>query len=151
MSTIEMPGLAKPLVVADRIRLKHGGHENRWWTVKAVDERFVVVTRQEEFKPKGVSCYTILDWVRGVRGPCDLSGQGWDVDEPNGCAELLRALNYHLEVDARLDAGEGSVSLDEASTQVSYRNNVEIVITEVFVPKPARPSQPTLVAEVDAS
>lgn len=111
-------------------RVRFGG-DRLWWTVQAADSRYVVLTRQAEFKPKGESAYTIIDWVRDLRGPCNLIGQGWDVDEPNGCDELLRALNYHLEVCERLEGGEESVTLEEPSVEVSYRNNVPIEITEV--------------------
>lgn len=112
-------------------RVKFAG-DSKWWTVRATDdERFVILTRPEPFQPKGTSVYTIIDWERGVRGPCNLIGQGWDVDEPNGCEDLLRALHYKLEVSARLNAGEESVALDEPAVEVSYRNNVPIEILEV--------------------
>lgn len=39
--------------------------------------------------------------------------QAWEVDKPGGCESLLRALNYNLDVSARLDAGEESVHLGE--------------------------------------
>lgn len=91
-------------------------NDKKWWTVRATDaERFVVLTRQADFKPKGTSYYTIIDWDRDLRGPCNLIGQGWGVDEPNGCEDLLKALR-----------GE-----DEFLVEVSYRNNVDIDIREV--------------------
>lgn len=85
--------------------------DNRWWTVRAADTRFVILTRQAPFQPKGESVYTIIDWERGLRGPCDRIGQGWDVDKAGGCESLLSALNGHV--------------------QVSYRNNLPIEIVEV--------------------
>jgi hypothetical protein len=128
MSTNEIP----PLPIGARVRFGYPGSEaRRWWTVRAVDGRFTVLTRQRDFRPKGESFYTIIDRVRGVRGPCNLIGQGWDVDEPGGPQALLRALNYHLEVSARLAAGEGRVVLDEASVKVSHRNNVPVEVLEV--------------------
>lgn len=118
------------LKVQDQLRLNFGGHENRWWTIRALDERFVILTRQAAFKSKGQSEYTIIDWEQALRGPCNLLGQGGDVDEPGGCQALLRALNYQLEVRARLEAGESKVVLEEDSCEVSYRNNVALEIIE---------------------
>lgn len=120
-------GAARPnFEVGDRARLLHGsaGDAARWWTVEAVDERFIVLTRQADFKKKGVHLYTIIDWVRGVRGPCDLIGQGWDVDVPGGSDQLLRALNAFFEPRETPPSGEWMVA--ERRVQVSHRNNVEI-------------------------
>jgi len=116
----------------ERVRFDYPfGEITKWWTVRCHDDRFIILTRQADFKPKGVSIYTIIDRVREVRGPCNLIGGGWDIDEPGGPEALLRALNYHLEVIARLKAGEGSVTLEEASVEVSYRDNVPPNIIEV--------------------
>jgi hypothetical protein len=113
-----------------RVRLGQGTRPKDWWTVRASDDRFTVLTRAASKKDRG-SEYTIIDNVRALRGPCDLIGQGWDVDAEQGCEKLLRALNFHLEVVARLEAGEESVRMTETSTEVSYRNNVPIEILEV--------------------
>lgn len=121
------------LAPADHVKFSG---DRRWWTVREADERFVILTRQAEFKPKGTPVYTIIDWERGLRGPCDQIGQGWGVDEPDGCASLLRALNYQLEVWARLVAGEKSVVIDEVGVEVSYRNNVPIEIVSVRLADP---------------
>lgn len=122
---------APPLAVGHLVRLAYDKPSGRWWTVRALDSRFVILTRQAEFHAKGTSQYTIIDWERGVRGPCNLIGQGWDIDDPDGPESLLRALNYHVEVSQRLTAGEKIVTLTETSTEVSYRNNVPIEILEV--------------------
>jgi hypothetical protein len=104
--------------------------DRRWWTVRAEDERFTILTRQADFKPAGEYFYTIIDRVRAVRGPCNLIGQGWefkpDTLEQNA-AELLRALNYHLEMVA--DLRPGPRPMTELEVEVSYRNNVPILIT----------------------
>lgn len=88
-----------------------GRGERRWWTVRAADERYVILTMQAEFQPKGVLWYTIADFQEGRRGPCNLVGQGWDLtDDPNvGCAALLDALI----------AGE---------VQISHRNNRTLAV-----------------------
>lgn len=116
--------------VGDRARLLHGSPNDarRWWTVEAVDTRFVVLTRQADFRPKGEHSYTIIDWVRDLRGPSNQLGQGWSVDEPGGSDSLLRALNAYLEMIAELKRlGPGaSVRPAEITAEVSYRNNVPI-------------------------
>lgn len=117
------------LTVGTRVRLGQSTRQKAWWTVQAGDGRFTVLTRPASRKDRG-SEYTIIDNVRALRGPCDLIGQGWDVDAENGCEKLLRALNFHLEVAARLAAGEESVRMTEVSTEVSYRNNVPVEILE---------------------
>jgi hypothetical protein len=121
--------MTQELAVGSQVRLGQGTRPKVWWTVRTRDERFTVLTRPASNAVKG-SEYTIVDEVRGLRGPCDLIGQGWDVDADGGCESLLRALNFHLEVSALLDAGVKSVVLTEASTQVSYRNNVPIEILQ---------------------
>jgi hypothetical protein len=92
-------------------------NDNKWWTVRAADGRYAILTRQADFKPKGTSFYTIIDWERDLRGPCNLIGQGWDIDEPEGPETLLAALN-----------GPDEHGL---TVEVSYRNNVPIDIREV--------------------
>lgn len=128
--------MTNELTAGSQVRLGQGTRAKAWWTVQESDDRFAVLTRPASNKDKG-SEYTIIDTVRGLRGPCDLLGQGWDVDAENGCAKLLRALNFHLEIIARLDAGEKSVRATETSTEVSYRNNVPIEILEVRVAQEA--------------
>ena len=122
--------MTNELAAESQVRLGQGTRPKAWWTVRESDDRFAILTRPASNKDKG-SEYTIVDTVRGLRGPCDLIGQGWDVDADGGCGKLLRALNFHLEVVARLEAGEESVPMTEASTEVSYRNNVPIEILQV--------------------
>lgn len=117
------------LSAGTRVRLGQGTRPQAWWTVTAGDERFTVLTRPVATAGKG-SEYTIIDRVRDLRGPCDLIGQGWDVDADGGSESLLRALNFNLEINARLAAGEKSVPVTEASTEVSHRNNVPIEILQ---------------------
>ena len=122
--------MTQHLPAGSRVRLGQDTRPKAWWTVRAADERFTILTRPASNKARG-SEYTIIDTGRALRGPCDLIGQGWDVDAEQGCEKLLRALNFHLEVAARLNAGEGSVRMTETSTEVSHRNNVPIEILEV--------------------
>lgn len=104
-----------------RVRFATPAPEARyWWDVRTGDERYTILTRQAPFHPKGERAYTIIDRKRGVRGPCNRIGQGWDLhmgDE--ACAALLRALQAHDEAPGRIGAVE-----------VSYRNNVPVVIQD---------------------
>lgn len=75
----------------------------RWWTVRARDERFTILTRQAPFRAKGTVFYTIVDHQAGVRGPCNLLGQGWDFEEgrlEESARELLAALRLHADREA---------------------------------------------------
>lgn len=97
------------MVIGDRVKFSG---DAKWWTVRATDgERFVILTRQADFKPKGHALYTIIDWHRGLRGPCDLIGGGWD--EQMGDSACLRLMDA-------LAAGD---------VEVSYRNNLPIDIS----------------------
>ena len=101
------------------VRLAHGGREQNWWTVRAQDDRYVILTRQAPFRPAGEVEYTVIDWERGVRGPCNLIGQGWHATMPDGeCEHLLRALNG-LDDDGH------------PQVEVSHRNNVPIQILRI--------------------
>lgn len=98
-----------PLEVGDLVKLEEGG--NVWWHVKAVSENFVAVTRSEF----GHVRYTVLDWRNGVRGPCNLIGQGFGDGKytEEECAEMLTGFEYNYENDPNYieakrayDAGE---------------------------------------------
>lgn len=125
------------LGIGDRVRFTHPvGGGRRWWTVRATDDRYTILTRQADFAAKGVSVYTIIDRARDVRGPCNLIGQGWDSDDPGGCEALLQALQR-----TALSADEMNRLRDEwkkdpeseypCAVEVSYRNNVPVEIGEI--------------------
>lgn len=125
------------LAVGDRVSFsRQNAKRNQWWLVRAVGgerDRFVVLTQQAVGKPKGLLRYTIIDWDRGVRGPCNLIGQGWDFgvgdDYDVSAQKLIRALEAHVEVQKWLAEHPSSYrDLDEPEVEVSYRNNVEIEI-----------------------
>lgn len=86
----------------------------------------MVLTRQADFQPKGVLCYTIIDWERNLRGPCDLSGGGYGDGSysDDECNSMLK----ELETGAEIEKGDRHLSLDpeERGISVSYRNNVPI-------------------------
>lgn len=71
-----------------------------WWTIRARDDNYVILTRPEDFAPKGTHLrYTIIDRSRGVRGPVCLSGGDWNfAPDPDGVATaLLTALNQRTD------------------------------------------------------
>lgn len=88
----------------ERIRF-HPNGGRRWWTVRDVDDRYIVATTQAPFKPKGTLWYTIVDrtgWQNKryngagngvVRSSLNTLGGGWDIG-PNGegCEEIIPAL-----------------------------------------------------------
>src|SRR5690606_27999575 len=104
-------GLRRPwdtsIETGSEVRFADDG--NRWWKVRARDDRYVVLTRQANFQPKGVLYYTIIDWEAGFRGPSNEIGQGWGdgTFTESECRSLLDALI----------AGERSVS---------WRNRVRV-------------------------
>lgn len=121
--------------VGSRVKLTSDGP--RWWDVRCADDRFAILTRQAEFKPKGEVCYTILDIEQGVRGPCNLIGQGWHETMPDeACRELLEELQIGAKVNA-WNAGDHSFDIDavlgdRASwVEISHRNRVPLGIYEI--------------------
>lgn len=103
---------ATPPPVGSRVKVDGASDRRRWWTVEAADQRYAIVTRQQDFHPAGTLVYSILDYHEGVRGPCDLTGQGWSSLTPAGCAELLGELQ------------QGTVGL-------SHRNRLPLQVTAV--------------------
>lgn len=124
------------LRVGDRVRLQHDSNESRWWTVRTGGDRFTILTRQADFQPKGKVFYTIIDAVRGVRGPCDRLFFDVDMETDAGCDELLRGLNAYADWDANpLNGSDVALTAENERrvrfrTQVSHRNNVPIRILE---------------------
>lgn len=108
-----------PLQPGDRVRLDPDGR--RWWTVQAVSEHFAACVRQAAFEPAGVLEYTVLAWRNGVRGPCNLIGQGFGdgTYSPDECAEMLSL----FEGPRPDEDGVG------AELEVSQRNWVPLNVT----------------------
>lgn len=103
------------IYVGARLKLAHGDNPRLWWTVMAAGDngRFAVVTAAAPFHPKGTRMYSILDFDRGWRGPCDLIGNGYgdgSYDTAN-CQALL----------SELESGE---------LEISRRNRVPLLITQ---------------------
>lgn len=96
-----------PFEVGAHVTLDDDPHP---WTVKAVSEHFAVLTIQMASRTNSVDVlYTVLDWRNGVRGPCDLVGQGWGdgTYTETECAAML----------AEFEAGD---------LEISHRNRVRI-------------------------
>lgn len=118
------------LNVGERVRL--AGYDARlWWRVQAASEHFAVCVRQVEFRKKGTLCYTVLDWRNGVRGPCNLIGQGWGDGSYSEaeCRELLEGFERVIATQP----GHAPVY----DLEVSHRNRVPI---EVLAHREARTS-----------
>jgi hypothetical protein len=106
-----------PLTLGQQLHL---AGDPRSWTVRSVSEHFAALTRpvadqdwaalpEEHYFLEGEVLYTVLDWRNGVRGPCNLSGQGWGhgTYSEAECAAML----------AEFESGE---------LEVSHRNQVRI-------------------------
>lgn len=98
----------------DRVRLGQHGDPNRWWNVRAADDRFAVATQQAPFRPAGIQQYTILDFHRQVRGPVNLVGGGYG-DGTYNEAECRRLLAH----------------LQSGVLEVTYRNPAPLEVLEV--------------------
>jgi hypothetical protein len=122
------------LKVGDRVRLD--GKPKRW-TVQAVTENFAALVQQVPFEPKGTLQYTVIDWRNGIRGPCNLIGQGFGDGSYSReeCARMLAQFEYDDEQDpAYLKAmrrGETSWTPENWSLEVSHRNRVPLGSIEV--------------------
>lgn len=123
------PTAVPSIALNDGDRIKFAG-DRRWWTVKAVTANFVALTRQAEFEPAGTLCYTVVDWRNGVRGACNLVGQGWgdgtytEVE----CAEMLAGFEA---ADEPIDFSSDGTAPYRLRLEVSQRNWVRIDIAEV--------------------
>lgn len=109
------PAAQIPLEIGAQVTLAGDPHP---WTVRATTKHFTALTRNRfdsmgevfDFEP----LYTVLDWRNGVRGPCNLVGQGWG-DGTYTQAECSALL-------AEFEAGD---------LEVSHRNRVRIEFGEV--------------------
>lgn len=77
-----------PIEMAPGERVKFYG-DRRWWDVRAVGRRHVVLTRTRDFGRGGL-LYTVIAWAEGRRGPHGSWGHGAETDEQ--IAETLAAL-----------------------------------------------------------
>lgn len=96
------------LEVGQRIRLHPHNGGSRWWTVRALDDRYLVATRRPAFPGDDADIvYTVVDWTGWerqrrngagygpVRSSLNTLGGGWDIDAADpgaGCEEILRVL-----------------------------------------------------------
>jgi hypothetical protein len=115
--------------VGDRVKWhRHHGHGGSgvWWMVRAASDRFAVLTAPAPFYPKGTRQYTIVDYQRGVRGPCNLLGGGYGDGSysTEQCAKILA----ELEIEPGTDAHGMRI-------EVSARNAARVLV-EKHVPAP---------------
>lgn len=98
--------------IGTRVELDFGHiEEGKWWTVRAEDDRYVILTMPTKQSKKWL-LYTVIDWERDVRGPINLIGGGWGIQEETDYAEKLQ-------------------ELIDGEVEVSWRNNVPLFVTEV--------------------
>lgn len=119
---------ATKLQLHEQIRF---GGDRRWWTIRAVDDDYAVVTRQAEFEPRGVVVYTIVDSGQGVRGPCNLLGGGWafePTDLEGSAEDLLHALRESFDHTDRADLPEHRRACIWR-VEISRRRSVPLVVT----------------------
>lgn len=121
------------LAVGDRIKLAPDAR--LWWRVQAVSQNFAACVQQVPFAPKGTLRYTVIDWRKGIRGPCNLVGQGYGDGSYSEavCAEMLTEFENYDRLQAEYDkhpTGE-SFSVDYHALEISHRNNVPLRVLEV--------------------
>lgn len=122
------------LSVGDQVRLDGA---RRRWTVQAVSPNFVALVQQAPFESKGTLQYTVIDWRNGIRGACNLIGQGYGDGSYSReeCERMLAEFEFDPETDpARLEAqrrGETSWVPSHASLEISHRNRVPLGSIEV--------------------
>ncbi len=119
------PPAVEPILLSVADKLKFAG-DRRWWMVKAVSRHFAALTRQAEFERAGTLCYTVVDWRNGVRGPCDLIGQGYG-DGSYSEAECERMLAQFEAPDEQAGDPDNYVM----PLHVSQRNWLPIEIRDV--------------------
>jgi hypothetical protein len=99
------PTQAEALNVGDRVWLST---HKRAWTVRARDERYVVLT--QPFNPKRTVTYTVIDLELGIRGTSDCWGSGFESDE-----DVARSMKLFAD----------------GTAEISVRNNVTLDIVRV--------------------
>lgn len=126
------------LSVGDRIRLDG---KRMTWEIRAVSKHFAVAVQNTKHGP----AYTVLDWRNGVRGPCDLIGQGYGdgTYSREQCSEMLEGFEYDFEKDPSYqeakrkaqEEGKNSWSWQPKHFQlnVSHRNWVKLAPDTISV------------------
>ena len=119
--------------VGDRVKFA----DDRFiWTVAATSEHFTALTRPAPFR-RDAKVYTVIDWDKGFRGPCNLIGQGWGdgTYTPEQCTLMLADFENMLREDpaatAARAAGKKSWKASWNTLEVSYRNRVTVHIDRI--------------------
>ncbi|WP_280371102.1 hypothetical protein [Nocardia wallacei] len=124
-----------PMAVGDHVRLDG---KPRRWTVQAVSEHFAALVQQAPFEARGTLQYTVIDWRNGIRGPCDLIGQGYGDGSYSRqeCERMLSEFEFDPETDpAMIEAlarGEASWTPSHHHLEVSHRNRVPLGSIQVM-------------------
>jgi hypothetical protein len=89
--------------------------EKRPYTVKAMDERYIIATKP--FNARKTCLYTILDLHKGMRGPNNLVFNIYDYTKQEDIEECLRDLNN-----------------EEECVEISHRRSIPLDIVRVVNP-----------------
>lgn len=102
------------LSIGSRVRFSNDYRPRNWWTVVTQSLHFDALVRQAAFQEKGILEYSVVDWRNGVRGACNLIGQGYGDGSynHNECRRMLR-------------------EFESGRLEVSQRNWIRIEISEV--------------------
>lgn len=142
-----------PLVIPPGApRVRFGGDDDRWWQVRARDDRYLVLTAQVPGRARGVVHYTIVDLVEQVRGPCDQVAGDWRLRPGSLDADarrLLAALRLRRDRQAWLEstrrhagdtitwpdhlAGVDEHGATLPAVGISHRNRVPVIVAAVIV------------------
>lgn len=94
-----------PLAVGDSVQF---AESKRWWKVRAVSDRFVILT--SPFNLQHTVLYSIIDWQRGVRGPDDrVFSSGYETDEQ--ITDALRRLQLPEHADDWIEVSHRAASI----------------------------------------
>lgn len=98
-------------------RARFFGEKRFAWTVQVAGSRYTILTKQAPFKPKGELFYTICDAQFEKRGPCNLMGNGWDM-QSRGPYIGSRALHVALLSEDVEISNRNSVRFRDALIEV---------------------------------
>ena len=88
----------------------------RWWRVRALADRFVILT--SPFNLQRTVIYSIIDWERGVRGPDDHYGVGYETEQEIADA-LARLVSGEIEVSHRAHSIRVEIAAVKSRTAAS--------------------------------
>lgn len=121
------------LQIGDRVRLHPHNGGTRWWTVRALDDRYLVATRRAAFSTGTEDtdgpaiAYTVVDWTGWSRRAYNGAGYG-----PVRSSLNTLGGGYYLDPD-RLELSAGNIlrDLHAGTFELSHRRIVDLDRIEV--------------------